>query len=266
MFRLVLPVLFTGCGITEEIDKLQDDIGKLTNDFVVSSFYVGAEEFEYAGVNIADVEGLQDVQSVVYLATADVSGETDPLPLSRAEVSVTTLDVNGVAYTEPDPGFYYNNADGGLLYTPNETITIDATHEAMPHSISVMAPPSAEFDAPEEHPNNIDMVIDISGQGFDSALVGVAIFPAAEMVYSNEPTTFQELYDLAHPEEAGSAETVVIPGETFAEDGIYLISVGGVYSANTVDMTDINTAFSSLLAAQMAFDVVCVPQCITMPE
>jgi hypothetical protein len=266
MFSLVLPVLFTGCGITDEIDKLQDDIGKLTNDFVVSAFYVGADEFEYAGVNINEVEGLQDVQSVVYLATADVTGEADPLPLSRAEVSVTTLDVDAVPYVEEEPGFYYNNADGGLSYTANETITIDAIHEAMPHSISVMAPPSAEFDVPDEHPNNVDLVIDISGQGFDSALVGVAVFPAAEMVYSNEPTTFQELYDLAHPEEEDGDVTVVIPGETFAEDGIYLISVGGVFSADTVDMTDINTAFSSLLAAQMAFDVVCVPQCITLPE
>ena len=266
MLLLILPGFLTGCKITEEFDKLTEDIEKLTNDFVVSGFYVGAEEFEYAGMNTSDVEGFQDVQSVVFLATADVTGESDPLPLSHAEVSVESSEMGRVLYIEEEPGYYYTNSEGGLTYSPNEMVTINAMHEDMPHSIAVVAPESAVFDAPDEHPNGMDLVIDISGQGFDSALVGVAIFPAAEMVYSNEPTTFQELYDLAHPAEEGSAESVTIPGETFTEDGLYMISLGGVTAADTVDMVEINTAFSSLLAAQMAFDVVCVPQCIPTQE
>ena len=270
MFMFILPSLLTGCKLSEEIDKFQEDIGKLTNDFVVSAFYVGSEEFEYAGINMSEVEGLQDVQSVVYLATADVTGESEPVPLSRATVSAESASLGTIAYTEPDPGYYYTNSDGGLMYTPEEQVTISAEQDGVVHSISVMTPAAAEFDLPDAHPSNTDLVVDISGQGFDSALIGVVLFPPGgepDMVYSNEPTTFQELYDLSHPEEEGNAGIITIPGEVFSqENALYMVSIGGVIAADTVDMVEVNTAFSSLLAAQMAFDVICVPECITLPE
>ena len=262
MRTIILCGLLSGCKLSEEIQKLEEDIGKLTDDFVVSAFYVGAQEFSYAGVNMSEVEGLQNVQSVVYLATADVTGESEPVPLSRATVTAQGESLGTITYTEPEAGYYYTNSDGGLVYTANELVTLQAEQEGEVHTISVTTPAAAVFDLPDEHPNNTDVVVDISGQGFDGALVGVAIFPAAEMVYSNEPTTFQELYNLSHPDEEGGADIVTIPGEVFADDGLYMISIGGFVAADTADMESVNPAFSSLLAAEMAFDVICVPMCL----
>ena len=91
---LFSSVLLTACRIQDEIDKFKDDVGELTNEFVVSAFYVGAEEFEYSGISFSDIEQLKDVQSVVYLANADVTGESEPSPISRAQVSATTFNVD----------------------------------------------------------------------------------------------------------------------------------------------------------------------------
>jgi hypothetical protein len=300
MLRFILPSLLTGCQLTKELESLQEDLGKLTNDFIISGFFVGAEEFQYAGIDMSELEDVQVVQSTVYLATADVTGESDPAPISRATVKAVSNTLN-IEFGErldtnpARPGEYYTNSEGGLVYTPEELVTIDATQDGNTHSVSVMTPLPADlnladsFPATEgiNHEQNTEMIIDITGQGFDGALIGVLHFPFAapvctdpaytnaadcftageewtvemadpQVVYSNEPTTFQELYDLSHPSDEGNVGLFTIPGDNFDDDGIYIISVGGVIAADTVDMIDMNTVFSSLLAAQMNFEAVCI--------
>jgi hypothetical protein len=81
-------------------------------------------------------------------------------------------------------------------------------------------------------------------------------------VYTNKPSDFTELYDFAYPDETSTEVSVTIPADSFSDDGVYVVALGGVVAGEADDMENVNTALSSVLATKMAFDVVCVPACL----
>ena len=70
---------------------------------------------------------------------------------------------------------------------------------------------------------NTELTIDISGQGFDSALVFIAYFGTegtGDVVYTNKPEDFTELADFAYPSETTTDVSVTIPAESFDAEGL----------------------------------------------
>lgn len=255
---LLLPILFTGCA---EINKLKDDLNALTNSFVVSTFYIGTEEFSDDRVDLSTIEEMQGTQAVTYLVSAEVMDGSAPSPVTSAIVDISTDNGTSASFTEDAGGLYRANEDDGLSYQDGELVTVTA-NDGEDHTISVVAPIAPSFDIADEHPLNTELSIDITGQDFDSALVFVAHFPSAQIVFTNKPGNFTELYDFAYPDETSTEVSVTIPADSFSEDGIYVISLGGVVAGEADDMVNVNTALSSVLATKMAFDVVCVPTCL----
>ena len=169
-----------------------------------------------------------------------------------------------MTYADDGEGFYALNQDDGLEYVDQEMVTIIFEDDAGTHSISNVLPSSAEFDLPDDHAAGRDVTIDLTGQGFTSYLVAVTRFPDGELVYSNEPTSFSDIYDLSHAET--DVTEVVIPGDSFAEEGVYAIALSALVGNETEDMVELNTILSSLLAGKVKTDVICVPMCPTIPE
>lgn len=87
-------------------------------------------------------------------------------------------------------------------------------------------------------------------------------FPGGEIVYSNEPQTFQDIYTLSHPE--GELTSVLIPGDSFSEEGVYAIALSALVTADSDSMVELNTVLSSLMTGKVAYDVICVPDCLTV--
>ena len=143
-------------------------------------------------------------------------------------------------------------------------VSIVFTDDAGTHSISTVLPGSAQYDLEDDQPLGEDIVIDLSGQGFDSHLVVVTRLPDAEIVYSNEPTDFAGIYELANSE--GELGEVVIPGDTFSVEGVYAIGLSALTKTDSDNMVELNTVLSSLMAGKIAYDVVCVPECIDIPD
>ena len=260
MIMLGLSVTM-GCS---EIDKLKEDIEKITNQTVLSGLILGAEEFSHP---LIDAEALTfDLnESRVFLASAGVdSSDLDPAPITGATVDFESATNGTLTYNEDSGGFYALNQDDGLSYTDNEMATIIFEDDAGVHSISNVLPAAADFDLPDSHDAGADVVIDLTGQGFESYLVAVTRFPDGELVYSNEPTTFQEIYDLSNSET--DLTEVVIPGDAFDQEGVYAIALAAMVGAETEDMVELNTILSSLLAGKVKTDVICVPLCPEIPQ
>jgi hypothetical protein len=228
---------------------------------VVSTFYIGTEEFSDDRVDLSTIEEMQGTQAVTYLVSAEVMDGSAPSPVTGAIVDIDTDSGTSASFTEDAGGLYRANEDDGLSYQDGELVTVTA-NDGEDHIISVVAPIAPLFDIADEHPSNTELSIDITGQDFDSALVFVAHFPSGEIVYTNKPSDFTELYDFAYPDETSTEVSVTIPADSFSEDGIYVISLGGVVAGEADDMDNVNTALSSVLATKMAFDVVCVPVCL----
>ena len=255
---LLSPLLFVGCA---EINKLKDDLSGLTNSFVVSTFYIGTEEFSDDRVDLSTIEEMQGTQAVTYLVSAEVMDGSTPTPVTGATVDLSTNAGSSASFAEDAGGLYRANEDDGLGYQDGELVTVTA-NDGEDHMISVVAPIAPVFNIAEEHPLDTELLLDITGQDFDSALVFVAHFPSGEIVYSNKPADFTELYEFAYPDDAATDVSVTIPADSFAEAGIYVVALGGVVAGEADDMENVNTGLSSVLATKLAFDVVCVPTCI----
>lgn len=250
-----------GCS---EIDKLKEDIQKITNQTVLSGLILGAEEFSHP---LIDSEALTfDLnESRVFLASAGVdSSDLDPAPITGATVDFESATNGTLTYNEDADGFYGLNQDDGLAYVDNEIATVVFEDDAGVHSISNVLPVAADFELPDSHDAGEDVVIDLTGQGFESYLVAVTRFPDGELVYSNEPSTFQEIYELSHAET--ELTEVVIPGDSFAQEGIYAIAIAAMVGTETEDMVELNTILSSFLAGKVKTDVICVPLCPEIPQ
>jgi hypothetical protein len=249
----------------DAVDKLKEDFEDLTNQFVLSGFVIGAEDFQHELIDM-DLAGQMSIaRGQVFLAEAQIGGnEMEPAPVTRATVVLDSSSNSELGFTEDGDGFYSVGSEDGFVYTLFESLTITADNGEA-HTITVETPEAADFDVSDNHALNSEMVIDLTGQGFDSYLVAITAFPSGEVVYSNEPASFSDLYTLANG--TGTEVTdVVIPGDAFAAEGIYLVALSALVSTDGVNMDNMNTALSSMLAGQIAFDVVCVPDCATVAQ
>ena len=259
---LLIPLVLIGCA---ELEKLKEDLSDITNDFVISTFYIGTAEFTDDRVDLSTIEEMQGTQAATYLVSAEVMDGSEPSPVTRADVVLTTDGGTTATLEEDAGGLYSGDQEDGLDYQPGELVTVTADYNDETHTIAVTAPEPPEYDAPEEHALDTELMIDISGQGYDSALVFVAYFGTegeGGVVYSNKPEDFQELYSFAYPDETSTDVSVTIPAETFENEGLYVISLGGVVAGENDDMDNVNVALSSILATQMVSNVVCVPTCV----
>lgn len=250
-----------GCA---EIDKLKEDINKITNQTVLSGLILGAEEFSHPLID-SEALSLTLNESRVFLASAGVdSSDLDPAPITGATLDFESTTNGTITYNEDVDGFYGINQDDGLEYVDNEMATVVFEDDVGIHSISNVLPSAADFDLPDSHAAGDDVVIDLTGQGFESYLVAVTRFPDGELVFSNEPTTFQEIYELSHAE--SDLTEVVIPGDSFEQEGVYAIALAAMVGTETDDMVELNTILSSFLAGKVKTDVICVPMCPELPE
>jgi len=262
----IIPILIlsavTAC---DAVDKLREDFEDITNQFVLSGFVIGAEDFEHELIDMDLAGEMSIARSQVFLAEAQIGGnEMEPAPVTRASVSLQSTSNGDLAFTEDGDGFYSVGTLDGFSYSPNETVTISADNGEV-HTIAVDTPAAASFDVADNHSLNTEMVIDLSGQGFDAYLIAVTAFPSGEVVYSNEPSSFADIYSLAYGSDTEVTD-VIIPAEAFAEESVYLISLSALMNTEGDSMTNMNTALSSMLAGQIAFDVVCVPDCATVVQ
>ena len=59
---------------------------------------------------------------------------------------------------------------------------------------------------------------------------------------------------------------MTIPANAFPNEGAYLIGVAGLSNSDPDSMVEMNIALSPLFAGQFGFDVVCVPDCLTVAQ
>ena len=102
---------------------------------------------------------------------------------------------------------------------------------------------------------NTAVNIDLTGQEFDSALV-IVMLADGGVTYSNQPDGIREFYDFTHGSEL--VTTVEIPAEAFPSNGVYAIGVAGLTHTVAEDLTEMNTALTSIMAGKMVFETATI--------
>lgn len=242
-------LLMLGCA---DFLALSDAFADLTAPLVVQATYIGVEEppaeMSLEGTSWADGSRVQAL-----LADASAFGDLDAAPVDDASVALE-LDGQGVGLQwDSDGNFSASAADGlGWAEGVDASLVIDRDGEKV---LSLITPPSPDARIAAEHALHQPMEVELSGQPFDNVMVTVLRLNDGETVYDSLPTDIDGLYELTHSK--GDLITEV-PGETFAQSGVYAIGVMGLVNADPDTYQGVNLVLSALTAGAMQFSVVTV--------
>lgn len=248
MRTTVLLVALTSLSGCEIIENTKDLIGDLTNPLVTQALVLGVTPPDSGDVTIP-AEFADGAGATVFLADAADVGDMASAPVEGADVALQEQ-----AFSAGAPGAYLLEP-GALSYASGQTWTLTVGIGDSTATADIELPGAASFDVPAAHPPGSDLVIDLTGQEFDGALI-VVVNQDGDLVYDNRPEDIMGLYELTRGDPVG-AET--IPGDTFSAQGAYAIGVAGIKTTTGREaLESMNTVLSTMMAGNMVFEPMAV--------
>lgn len=243
---LVTLAPLTGCA------DLFFNVEGLTNPLTGLGLVIGTEAPESGSIDLSGT-GIE-VGTGMTLFLADAGNVTD---VSNAPVVGATVSLDDVDATGEGDGTYVISPTDGPDYVAGQTAPLLVDIGDYHAEAAIGLPSRPAWTAPASHAAGADLLVDLSGQGYDSVLILVVDAESGDLTWSNEPQTVREMYDFTH----GAAETAVtVPGaEAFPTSGGYVLGVAGMQHTRAVDLTEFNTALSTLMAGKMRTYGLVVP-------
>ncbi len=162
--------------------------------------------------------------------------------------TVTLLTEEAIDLLDEGDGYYTLSPEVGVTWETGATWTIDVANGPASGALQAVLPDAPELLVPEQHRANTELVVDLTGQLFQSAVLFV-VDADGEIVFSNEPETIDELADIiAQPLPLGP---VAIPAKTFPRPGLYGVALAAYEHAPTDGFTGLNPELSALLSGRM---------------
>ena len=271
MMTTSMVLALTGCGLFDKIKETTETLEGLTNPLVAQGLILGVEEPESEDISLEDAGYAPGTTVTVFLADATDAADMENAPIEGATVKVSGGSANATA-SEEQPGAYLIDPTEGLAYAASSlwtlSATIDGRDEASTATISL--PAAAAVTVPEtQDETGQPLSLDLTGQGFASALVVVFNAECGEFTYSNEPNSVTEIYNFGHGD--GEATEVEIPGSAFPEEGVYAVGIAGMVHTTADDLNNFNTALSTFMAGKMVIypsvvGIPDIPDTFNMPE
>lgn len=251
MFLSVFPFL-VGCTA---IDNLKDDVQGATNPLVMEGLVVGIAPPESGDLDLAGTAFEDGASAVVAVADADSVDNLDEAPVEGASVALLAETGGRVDMVDEGSGRYAATGADGLVYTEGDDVTLSVDYgggeDASSAQLKLPRRPDVSF--PANVPKGQPLHVNLSGQAFDNVLVAVVDGASGETVWSNYPTTIQDMYQLTHG--AGSL-AVDVPGSALNRESVYLVGVAGLVNAGSDDLTNVNTLLSAFTAGRLLFNAV----------
>lgn len=248
MTRTLPLLLLLPLGGCELFNAGRNTIDGLLNPLVAEGMVISVE-----GPSIADTgnqptfdlseSGLEEGTTLtLFLADAANVNEIDQAPVTDASVTLEGVEASG------GEGGLYAIAQG-LSYAAGTSWTLDVDVADTSASAVVDLPPPASYTLPALAVDT-PITIDLTGQGFNSALV-VVIRATEGVTYSNKPEGIREFYDFTHG--GDEVTTVEIPAEAFPDNGAYAVGVAGLVHTTAEDLTEMNTGLTAIMSGEMVF-------------
>lgn len=243
---LLLPLLF-GCS---DLDDLKEKVEGYANPTVIEGIVLGVAEPDF-DFDLSGTEFDKGAAAVVFLADAASVDEIEDAPIAGATVHMLSESAGKLTMRNEGEGRYSVTGDDGFEYKVGEDLDLSIELGDAASGASVRAPAAAELELAETHTPGANLSVDLTGQGFDSALIVVFDASSGEITFSNQPETIKEVYDFTHGGSGGVA--VDIPGSAFAGESLFAVGVAGLVTAGEDDFTDANTLLSAYMAGKMKF-------------
>ncbi len=240
--------------LKEDVEDVQDTIEGLTNPLVAQAFLLDIAPPDFAGVDLEEIEGLEDVAPYgsVILADATEVADIENAPIVGAVVRIRTPNNNAVALEDLEDGTYYGDGTDGLSYESGQEATLTVNIDGVSHQAVVQMPREPDdLDIPLLHTANDNMVVDFDGYAFHQILVVVVDLETLAITYSNEPVSAEELYDFSQDREIKTKYD--IPARAFNRETYYAVGIAGVLLSGDDQLEEMNTALSAFMAGKIYF-------------
>ncbi len=262
MKKILISGVVLGLSGCEKITEIQDTVEGLTESFVVAGIYLGVEKPDALDLEGTDFQG---ARLTAFLADAGQISEIESAPISGVAVEMVSDGNGGLVMNETGGGKYELSSDDGLTYVSGELAGVSADYKDEEREITVDVPPAPEVDVDTQHEAGTSLTIDLTGQGFDAAMVVVIDVESGEITWSNEPEDITALYEMTHPggvglgedEEGDDSLVVEVPAAAFGNEAYYALGVAGMQVSDPADFVGINTALSTLMAGKLKFTGIC---------
>ena len=242
---LWLSLSLVGC---DAFRKAFDTVEGLTESTVVQGAVLGIDVPDDPNL-AALLEGTDFAPGTA--VTAFVVDATSVADLAEAPVDDATVAVVGSvdeAVPSQGDGLYANDpSTSDLVYVDGDQWTMSVTRGDAVGEVALALPAGADVAIPTQHSAGTPLVIDLSGQGFGSA-IGVVVDATGEVVWTNVPTDVRSLYDAMG---SGDVSTLDIPGSAFAANQVYLVGVAAMAHTDADDLEGVNTALSKVRVGKM---------------
>jgi len=248
-------LLLPGCDLLEDA---RDELTGLTNPLVGQAMVIGIAEpeNELVAAALAETEWSQGVFAQVFLADATSADDLSKAPVGGANVNIVVGGNAAVRLNEDESGSYSASNEDDLVYQVGANVAISVNLEGGPALMGGQLPQATTADIPSQQNKGAKMVIDLSADSFNAVLGVVFDAQTSQVVWSNEPTTAEEVYAFGHSD--GFVTSLEIPGPTFSNPGIYAVGIAGLVSGEASEFDNMNTLLSSFMAGKMSLYAVTV--------
>ena len=246
---LAALTLTAGCG---KFRDLREAIEAATHPIVVQAMFLGVAPPESDLVMLDDTEFASGSAIRVFLA--DAAGGGLGAPLRDGSVQVRVGGVPSVDLAEADPGAYQATAEEGLVYDAGVEAAVSVASGEHVGRLYVGLPGPAAPGVDFEHSPGEPLALDLTDYSYQSALAVVIDVTSGEIVWSNEPTDIDTLYDMTHGD---GIKRLEIPGQALATESVFAVGLAGMMASGEDDIEDVNTALSAFLAGELVFEPVC---------
>ena len=259
-----LGLSLSGCG---KLEDFKNTVEGLTENFVIEGIYLGVAEYD--GELDLEALGFGGAKIVGYLADAAQISEIEQAPITGMDLRLLSDVSGGSNLIEDGAGKYSLSHEEGLTYNDGEYAVLSTSYDGEDRKAGVITPPAPDLsEVPLIHTAGNPMAIDLSGQGYDTAMIVVIETESGETTFSNEPEGIEELYEMTHPDgitfsddvETDDSLIIEIPERGFSQEGIYVLGIAGLVTSGKDDMEGVNTALSTLVAGKFRFVTVCTDE------
>lgn len=242
-------LLLPGCDLLEDA---RDELTNLTNPLVGQALVVGIDEpeDELVAAALANTDWNLGVLAQVFLADATSADDLSNAPVENGTVNAIVGANAAVRLKEDDPGSYSASNEDGLVYQVSADVEITVNLEGGPALMTNKLPQAPDLDIPAQQNKGAKLVVDMTGGNYNAVLGVVINAQTANVVWSNEPTTPEEIYDFGHG--SGFVDSLEIPGATFSNPGVYAIGIAGLVNGDADSFDNVNTLLSSFMAGKMS--------------
>jgi hypothetical protein len=250
---VLLATALSGCQVIGiDLQGVSDAVSALADPLVAQAVVLGFEDPEAKELQILVDAGIltPGVTVNVYAANAANAANIANAPLNGARVVLETEDD---AYGAPrvGEGSYTIDPTDQIEYVDEEewTIWIDAGREKASW-IDVILPPAADLGLPRRHGEGNDLEIDLTGQGYNSAVVWV-YDDRGLPTWANYPENITEVYNQSLA--TAPLDLLTIPGSAFPDVGMYTISFGAMVHNSDAQLSDLNKLLSRGMSGKVEF-------------